>query len=381
MFKKILLFPLFFLAVACGFKRQVIVSGQLEGSNEDTLYIKELTEEPYGYYDSVIVKNNGSFKLKVEAKFPAFYSIYKNKNSNITLYLKPGDRVKLTGQLPDLKNLNIEGSPACRELNKLFVQRNKVIREAFAWIDSIHAARDTVSRDKDVLRYDSLIEDLFNKHKRYSIDFIKRNSRSPVAIIALQQYIGERPVFDFKKDFNYFNMIDSILMITDPDAEAVKFLHSQVTYFRDIQKIPDVGKKAPELTLPDTSGKLIRLSSFRGKYVLLDFWASFCPPCRSAHPYMRKAWWNYHWRGFEILQVSIDRTKEAWIKALKTDGIHMWTHVSDLKMWNSIAVSLYRFTEIPANYLINPEGIIIEKNIPAEKLEEVLNAVYSKPGK
>jgi peroxiredoxin len=376
MLKKFPIFLIITLLASCGFKKTSIVSGKLNNCKNDTLYIKELTEEPYGLFDSVIIHEKGSFKFRINSAFPAFYSIYKNKNSNITLFLKPGDRVNILAVLPDFSNLEITGSHSSEELNKLLKERNLLISNVYALIDSINMARDTAPLEKDVIRYDSLIEHLLRDHKKYSIDYIIRNSRSPVSIIALQQYVGERPIFDFKKDFNYFNLIDSILMITEPNTEAVKFLHNQVSLFRNVQKIPDVGKKAPKISLPDTSGKIVSLDSFKGKYVLLDFWASFCKPCRMEHPLMRQAWWKYHWKGFEIYQVSIDRSKEAWEQAIRQDRL-MWYNVSDLKMWNSIVVSQYQFTEIPANFLLDPEGMIIAHNIPADKLDEVLNEVFN----
>jgi peroxiredoxin len=135
-----------------------------------------------------------------------------------------------------------------------------------------------------------------------------------------------------------------------------------------------VGETAPDFNLPDPSGKSISLSSFRGKYVLIDFWASWCGPCRKENPNVVKAYNQFKSKNFTILGVSLDQKKDAWVKAIQDDGL-AWSHVSDLKFWESAVVPLYGINAIPANILLDPQGKVIASDLRGEALEAKLKEV------
>ena len=137
------------------------------------------------------------------------------------------------------------------------------------------------------------------------------------------------------------------------------------------------GKQAPEFTLPDTEGRRISLSSFRGKYVLVDFWASWCGPCRQENPNLVNAYNEYKDSNFTVLGVSLDRTKQAWLKAIKDDKL-TWKQVSDLKFWESMVVPLYRIEGIPFNVLVDPNGTVIASNHRGPALQAKLSEVLKK---
>ncbi|MEQ9591704.1 MAG: TlpA disulfide reductase family protein [Cyclobacteriaceae bacterium] len=142
-------------------------------------------------------------------------------------------------------------------------------------------------------------------------------------------------------------------------------------------KVLAIGQPAPEIALPNPEGEIVKLSSLRGKYVLVDFWAKWCGPCRRENPNVVKAYHKYNDKGFEVFGVSLDRTREDWVQAIQEDGL-VWTHVSDLKYFDSQAASDYNITAIPFSVLVDPDGIIIGKNLRGrgleKKLEEVLGA-------
>lgn len=137
-----------------------------------------------------------------------------------------------------------------------------------------------------------------------------------------------------------------------------------------------VGNTAPEITLLDTNGQVVSLSSFRGKVVLVDFWASWCKPCREENPNVVKMYQKYKDQGFEILGVSLDQADKPWKKAIVDDQI-LWTHVSDLKGWQSSAAKLYAVESIPATFLLDREGKIAAKGLRGEKLEQKVAELLS----
>jgi peroxiredoxin len=150
--------------------------------------------------------------------------------------------------------------------------------------------------------------------------------------------------------------------------------------FRQQQHIIDqtvgIGTIPPDIILPSSTGDTVRLSSLRGKVVLLDFWASWCKPCREAHPSMVKTYWRYRARGFEIFQVSLDQDREAWISAIRDDRLSGWLHGSDLKYWNSPAARRYYVSSLPSSFLLDRDGRILAKNLKGEDLEKKLSEIF-----
>jgi peroxiredoxin len=131
---------------------------------------------------------------------------------------------------------------------------------------------------------------------------------------------------------------------------------------------------APEILLPDTAGNIVALSSLRGKYVLLDFWASWCGPCRLNNPELVTTYKKFKGNNFTMLGVSLDTKKEEWLKAIEDEGL-TWMQVSDLKEWSSVAVAPYGVRGIPTNYLIDPDGKIVDTNLAGQNLQETLQRV------
>jgi peroxiredoxin len=138
-----------------------------------------------------------------------------------------------------------------------------------------------------------------------------------------------------------------------------------------------VGQQAPDISLPDQTGNIKTLSSLRGKYVLLDFWASWCGPCRFENPNVVRLYQKYQDKNFTILSVSLDSDEKSWLRAIEADGME-WNHVSDLKKWESSIIPVYHLDAIPMTYLLDDKGIIIGKNLRGADLENKLAEVLSK---
>jgi peroxiredoxin len=225
--------------------------------------------------------------------------------------------------------------------------------------------RNKVARDKAEASLDSL-DGLF-KEKVYG-DLLRRDPKSPVAFYALQQYAGWD--MDADKIEPLFNTL----------PENVRSYPSAVSFKEQLEtaKKTGIGRIAPEFTQNDTLDMPVSLSSFRGKYLLIDFWASWCGPCRQENPNVVKVFNQFKDRGFHVLGVSLDRPgqKDKWMKAIHDDQL-TWTHVSDLKFWDNAVSKQYGIRAIPQNLLLDPAGKIIAKNLRGEDLVKKMAAIFA----
>lgn len=199
-----------------------------------------------------------------------------------------------------------------------------------------------------------------------------------------QQYVREHPDSYFSiealsesvsSDFDVEVIEPLFLSINEKYRES--FTGKAFAQRIEAAKTIGIGKKAPDFTQNDPKGNPVSLSDFQGKYVLLDFWASWCGPCRQENPNLVKAYAAYNDKGFEILGVSLDNKdgKEAWVNAIEKDGL-TWTQVSDLNSWNNEVARMYGVRAVPQSYLIDPEGVIVAQNLRGEALEEKLAEIF-----
>ncbi|MEO7045145.1 MAG: TlpA disulfide reductase family protein [Ferruginibacter sp.] len=354
------------------FAQKTNITGKLKYKEPVKKVLLSYRENDKTVTDSADVKN-GAFSFSRTMKEPILANImvrFEHKDSTTRrpeyrqFFLEPGN-IHITIN-DSIKNAVVTGSKSEKEFEKLqkmqepFSAKMNALNAQYMDFrkNKDEAGMQKVSDEFDVL--DSTInEDVYHK-------YFKENSKSPVALYALERYAGY--AIEPSKVEPLFNKL----------SPAVKKSPSGVAYMKRIEtaKKTSVGAYAINFTQKDTLDKPVSLANFKGKYVLLDFWASWCGPCRAENPNVVKAYNQYKDKNFTVLGVSLDQPgkKQAWLDAIHKDNL-TWTQVSDLKFWDNAVAKSYGIQAIPQNFLIDPSGKIIAKNVRGEDLDKKLAEV------
>lgn len=374
-FKNSLLLLPFAMIIACsntessskGFE----IKGKLENAKGEKVYLEQLATEGVKALDSTNLDEKGEFSMKPVLPEIGFYRVRISEKNFATLILDVNEHVTIKGNAQDLGNTyQVEGSPD----SKLFWDVNHVSAENYRLRDSIQrtfqafvtmAANDSVRVDSMGKSLEKPYNALIEKHNQYLKSFIEKNSSSFASLAAIQQLQPEQFMDVYIK-------LDAGLFKKYPNSSYIKSFHEGVA----MQNKLAVGSEAPEISMNTPDNKVLALSSLKGKVVLIDFWASWCGPCRAENPNIVAAYNKYKDKGFDIFSVSLDKDGEKWKAAILKDKLIWPSHVSDLMYWQSPVVQLYNFNSIPTNVLIDKKGKILAKNLRGEDLEKKLAEVF-----
>ncbi|NCD70487.1 redoxin domain-containing protein [Mucilaginibacter sp. R11] len=282
------------------------------------------------------------------------------------MYVEPGT-INVSA-MDSVKKAEITGSQINDDNKKLMAQLTPINEKSKKIYQE--AQRATLAQQQSA-EYQNMMQARFkaaqSEQEGILMNFVKANPKSYLSLLALSSLGG--PSADPAPLLPLYNALDLSLK----ETEAGKQLETSLNGL----KATAIGAMAPDFTQPDADGKPVKLSSFRGKYVLVDFWASWCGPCRQENPNVVKAFNKYKDKNFTILGVSLDKpgAKDAWQSAIKSDGL-AWTQVSDLKFWDNEAAALYFVRAIPQNFLIDPQGKIIGKNLRGADLDNKLAKLF-----
>ena len=330
-----------------------------------------------GDHDSANLKN-GKFSITVTYKEPTryfFYSDFERKaKGGYTpfgiIVTKPGT-IKIDADIENFPSSKIKGSKEHELYNGFAAERNKMQKKMMDELTQKYGEALVNSRKPDTTdtRYKQLVQEyntLSDANQKIEFErlnqFVKAHPGSFSAVYLLDGYAN-------RMELSEVETLNEMLLPTYKDTRNGKSIAKVI----EARKITAVGKTAPDFNQPDTLGNAVKLSDFRGKYVLVDFWASWCGPCRAENPNLVKTFNRYKDKGFTVLGVSLDQPgkKEAWVAAIHKDNLE-WTQVSDLKFWDNEVAVLYGIKAIPSNLLLDKEGKIIAKDLRGAELDKKL---------
>ncbi len=335
------------------------INGRLEKIKKGIIVLN-IYEGDKTVKDSAII-SNGSFSFKGSVSEPYFATLTMpvRRNDFFTFYIAPGS-MDILGRSDSLKLLAVKGSNI-NDDDRLLKERMKYIAN---WEEINSKIYEKAYKEKDKAIMDSLDNvdiAVLNEKRKVVTAFVKENPASMRGAMAITENYG------YYAEATDVEPVYAMLSRQLKDSEKGK----QIKALIDLYSSVAVGEMAPEISQITPEGNSLSLTSLRGKYVLVDFWASWCGPCRRENPKLVKAFENYTGKGFTVFGVSYDTKKENWIKAIKADNLH-WNQVSDLQGWKNSSSDQYGIKAIPSNILLDKDGRIVAKNLFGKKLEEKL---------
>ncbi len=369
-FNALLILMISIVAMACKPDEpgwEVTIRGKVRFPLSGQISIQEIKSDGSGEIDTIKLRSDSTFEKKLRITEPGYYQLNFYDRQRVPFILDKSDlEIMADGNDPGAI-AEIKGSPDHDLIKE--VQNVMMRSQGSPAIQRLEAEFSTASANQDTQRISEL-QDAYMELLNKGYDQVAAMLKDQPASLGLLNLLQQNNLLDKDRYFDLYLSSAEKFKKEWPDSHYSKDFTKQV----EKMKVTAMGQIAPEIELPNPEGQLVKLSSLRGKYVLIDFWAKWCGPCRRENPNVVKAYHKFKDKGFEVFGVSLDRTKEDWVKAIAEDGL-VWTQVSDLKYFESQAAKDYNINAIPFSVLIDQQGKIIAKDLRGAALEKKLAEV------
>jgi peroxiredoxin len=345
------------------------ITGTVDTVISTKIYLQKRADGPLITIDSTQISSAGDFNFKGTIDYPeVYYLTIPATKSSVPFFIEKSEII-VNIMTKDINRSKITGSKSQAAYDSYLDKLdgfNSKIRESYQMANT---AREVGDKEKEMY-YDSLTNDLDNQRSEFSKNFVLENSSSFVS-----------PYIIFRNSYAYeMAELEKALNTFDTSLTHSVYYEFLSEYLATLKRVA-VGQPYVPFTMSDSTGAGVNVSEFVGSnYLLVDFWASWCAPCRAENPNIVKLYNKYHNRGFDIFGVSFDSNRDRWLKAIADDSL-TWHHVSDLQGWGNAAGKLYGIRSIPSNIILDSNGVIIAKNVMGEELKAKLEELFPEPVK
>jgi peroxiredoxin len=348
---------------------EIELAGKIKFPEEGLVFLEEYGNKEIEIIDTVEVTASGEFAHNISLEEPGFYRLnfYGKQMVNLILY-QEDLQIEVDGNAAD-GAVVVTGSQDMQYLTEI----NQIVQDFqknVASLNQQYVEANSKGDQQEMERIRDQYQEENTKHK----DLLKQKINAMGNSMAVFQVVGN---FNAEEDYEFLDQLGVLFAENPPDS---KHTPSFLTYIDGVRQQAknnanlQIGKMAPEISLPNPEGETVPLSSLRGKIVLVDFWAQWCRPCRMENPNIVEAYKKYKDKGFVVYGVSLDRSRDKWLQGIEEDGLP-WTHVSDLQYWQSEAARTYNINAIPASFLLDKEGKIIARDLRGPALQQKLKEV------
>ncbi|WP_428331123.1 redoxin domain-containing protein [Mucilaginibacter sp.] len=358
-----------FLICSCKDSSVFTIAGTVNNPGSlKTVFLLEADSSQVSVIDSTNLSDQGKFQFKHKAPYANLYKL-RIGGSIFDLIAKNGDEIDFTTSLTDnTHGYQITGSSESDKIKEFNKISNFYIDKSSKLTQEYQDKAQALGKESDSLI--AIYKPMFMKNMdAYSVEILKFVNANKTSLAG---FYAATSLDQVKYETQLIAYADAI-KDNFKDNPAVGHFVKQM---EDIKPI-SIGHKAPDFTIVGIDGKAIKLSDYKGKYVMLDFWASWCAPCRAENPNVVKQYAIYKSLGLNILGISLDNDKAKWQQAVTADKL-VWSHGSDLKSFEGATERLYHIEAIPSNFIIDPQGNIVAKNVTGADLEEFLNKTFTK---